>query len=349
VFVSSAATSTLQAKEAVMPRNVVLHTVGGPDVLTIEQFAPVEPGPGEVRIVVRAIGLNRAEAMFRSGTYLEYPQFPARLGYEASGVIDAVGPGVVGLHQGDAVSDVPSFSFSDYGLYGESVLAPARAVVLNPPSLSFEEAAALWMAFATAWCGLVDIANVGRGDTVLLLAASSSVGLAAIQVVRALGAIPIAITRTRAKAAQLEVAGAAHVIVTNEQRIDIEVDRITGGEGARVAFDPVGGPDFPLLVTATKRQGVIVVYGALSEEVTPLPMLDVLGRELSIRGFALSNVMDDDTKLAAVKRFVFDGAVQGLFTPVIAEIFEFEDIRRAHAVMEENRHFGKLVVRVGHG
>src|SRR5271168_177928 len=114
-------------------RVVRFHQTGGPEVLQLETVEIPEPGPGEIRLQVKALGLNRAESMFRSGQYLEEPKLPAGLGYEAAGEIESIGEGVEGFAIGDAVSVIPASSMNDYGTYGELVLAPAYAVVKNPP------------------------------------------------------------------------------------------------------------------------------------------------------------------------------------------------------------------------
>jgi NADPH:quinone reductase-like Zn-dependent oxidoreductase len=159
-------------------RIVRFHSVGGPEVLRIEELEVPAPGPGEVRIQVMALGLNRAESMFREDHYLERPTLPARLGYEAAGTIESIGPDVEGLKVGDAVSTVPSFSQNQYGVYGELAVVPATAVVKHPPQLSWEQAAAVWMQYLTAYGALIDIGGLTSGDVVLIPAASSSVGLA---------------------------------------------------------------------------------------------------------------------------------------------------------------------------
>ncbi len=225
-----------------MARVVRFHRTGGPEVLQIEDLEVGDPGPGEVKIRVEAIGLNRAEAMFRSGTYLEEPRLPARLGYEASGVVEVLGPGVAGLKPGDPISVIPAFSLNKYGVYAEEAIVPASAVVKRPAGLRAVEAAAVWMAYPTAYGALISIGEVALGDGVLIPAASSSVGLAAIQIANAVGAVPIATTRTAEKRERIRQAGAAHVIVTNDQDLVAEVMRITQGKGARVIFDPVAGP-----------------------------------------------------------------------------------------------------------
>src|SRR5215469_8173096 len=143
-----------------MARAVRFHETGGPEVLKIEHLDVPAPGKGEVQISVKALGLNRAESMFRRGQYLEQPRLPARLGYEAAGTVAAVGPGVQGFKIGDAVSTIPSFSLNDYGLYGDLANAPVHAVTHHPASLSWEEAAAIWMQYLTAYGALIDIGKL---------------------------------------------------------------------------------------------------------------------------------------------------------------------------------------------
>jgi len=145
--------------------------------------------------------------MFRAGAYLEAPKLPARLGWEAAGEIEAIGPGVTGFSVGDAVSTLPAFSMNQYGVYGDVTIVPARAVAKHPAGLSWSEAATIWMQYLTAYGALVEIAPLAEGDAVLIAAASSSVGLAAIQIANSLGAIAIAITRTGAKREALLKAG----------------------------------------------------------------------------------------------------------------------------------------------
>ena len=173
-----------------MTRVVRFREEGGPDVLQIEDVEIAAPAAGEVRIRVKALGINRAEVMFRSGEYLLAPSFPQGLGYEAAGEIEAVGNDVTEFAVGDAVSVIPAFQFDEYALYGELALAPARAVVKHPAHLDWVAAAGSWMQFVTAWGALVDIAGLSAGETVLIPAASSSVGLAAIQIANAVGATP---------------------------------------------------------------------------------------------------------------------------------------------------------------
>lgn len=327
-----------------MTRVVRFREEGGPDVLQIEDVEIAAPAAGEVRIRVKALGINRAEVMFRSGEYLLAPSFPQGLGYEAAGEIEAVGDDVTEFAVGDAVSVIPAFQFDEYALYGELALAPARAVVKHPANLDWVAAAGSWMQFVTAWGALVDIAGLSAGETVLIPAASSSVGLAAIQIANAVGATPIALTRTRDKARVLADEGAAHVIVTQEQDLVAEVKRLTDGHGARVVFDPVGGPAFAKLCAAASEHAILFIYGALSDAPTPLPVLSVLGGLQTVRGYQLFEVTNDDARLERAKQFVMDGLANGTLTPRIDRVFDFDEIVAAHRYMESNQQIGKIVV-----
>jgi len=225
-----------------MSRVVEFSEAGGPEVLRFKSVDVPEAGPGQVRIRVKALGLNRAESMWRENKYIEPVQFPARLGYEAVGTVDSVGRDVTTIAVGEEVNTIPSFSMNQYGMYGEVVLAPIHAVVKHPKGLSPVEAASIWMMFVTAYGALIDDAKITRQDAVVIPGASSSVGLAAIQIANSVGAKSIALTRTSAKRKHLTAAGAKYVIATEEEDLVKEIDKITGGQGARVVFDPVGGP-----------------------------------------------------------------------------------------------------------
>lgn len=329
-----------------MSRIVRFHRTGGPEVLQIDDVELPAPAKGEVRIGVKALGLNRAEAMFRSGQYLEQPEFPSQLGYEASGVVEAVGPDVTEFKAGDAVSTIPAFPMGKYGVYGDACVVPAAAVAKNPPGMAWDLAASIWMQYLTAYGALVDIAGLKKNDAVLIPAASSSVGIAAIQICNMLGAVPIALTRTDDKVQSLISHGAKHVIVTNSQDVAPEVKKLTAGQGARIAFDPVGGPMVEKLAEALGTHGILFQYGALSTEPTPLPLFTTLSKMLTIRGYLLFEITSNPERLAKGKQFVFEGLASGALKPTIAKSFPLEKIVEAHRYLEGNSQVGKVVVTV---
>jgi NADPH:quinone reductase-like Zn-dependent oxidoreductase len=202
------------------------------------------------------------------------------------------------------------------------------------------------MQYVTAYGALIDIAGLTRGDALVIPAASSSVGLAAIQIANKVGATPIALTRGSLKRQALLDAGAAHVIATEEQDLVREILGLTGGRGARVVFDPVGGPTFVKLARATARLGILFLYGALSPEPTPLPLLDVLGKWITIRGYVMMEITGDPARLEQAKAFVNEGLADGSLKPIIARTFPLDQIVEAHRYLESNQQIGKVVVTV---
>jgi NADPH:quinone reductase-like Zn-dependent oxidoreductase len=329
-----------------MPRIVRFYETGGPEVLKIEDVDVPPPGPGEVSIAVKAIGLNRAEAMFRGGRYTEEPIFPARLGYEAAGVIRELGDGVIGLAVGDTVSVVPASSITRWGTYGETATVPAESIVKHPDTLSWIEAAATWMQYITAYGALIEVARLRRGDHVVITAASSSVGLAAIQISKMVGAVSIATTRTGAKRQAIHNVGADHVIATAEEDQSARIKQIAGPAGARVIFDAVGGPSFPSLIDAMMPGGIFIVYGALSTAETPFPLFSVLSKTLTIRGYRYKELIADRGRFEDAKQFIIDGLSRSALKPVIDRTFAFDQIVEAHRYLESNVQFGKIVVTV---
>jgi NADPH:quinone reductase-like Zn-dependent oxidoreductase len=325
---------------------VRFHALGGPDVLKIEEEPIPEPGRGEVRLNVKAIGLNRAEVMFRRGEYLESPSLPSKLGYEAAGVVAAVGPGVDKSWLGKKASTVPAFLMTQYGVYGEVAIVPASALAAYPQKLTPEQGTSIWMQYLTAYGALIAYAQITKRDFVIITAASSSVGIAAIEMVKAEGAISIATTRTSKKKATLAEVGANHVIATQEEDCLARVKEITSGKGARVIFDPIAGKGVGLLAQAAAFGGTIFEYGALAPEATPFPLFTALRKGLSVRGYTLREILSVPDLRAKAEQYVFDHVKAGNFKPRIDRVFPFAQIVEAHRYMESNEQIGKIVVSV---
>jgi NADPH:quinone reductase-like Zn-dependent oxidoreductase len=329
-----------------MPKIVRFYETGGPKVLKIEELPLVEPGEGEVRLAVEAIGLNRAEVMFRQGQYLENPELPSRLGYEAAGIVDAVGPGVSGIQIGDRVSTIPSFSMGTYGVYGESAVVPAHAVAHYPDSLSPVEGAAIWMQYLTAFGALIEFGQLQKDASVLITAGSSSVALAAIQITKSAGAFAIAVTRGAVKKSFIMGAGADHVIVTEEEDLVESVMAITSGKGVSLVFDPIAGPLLGKLAEAAAPGASIFEYGALSTSPTTFPLFSALAKGLTVRGYTMFEIVREPERLARGKRFIYNGIEAGALKPIIDRTFLLESIVEAHQYMESNQQKGKIVVTV---
>jgi NADPH:quinone reductase-like Zn-dependent oxidoreductase len=233
---------------------------------------------------------------------------------------------------------------NDYATLGEEVIAPAAALGEYPAKLSPAEAAAIWMQYLTAYGALIAIARLTKGDFVVIPAASSSVGIAAIEIAKAEGAISIATTRRSNKKPDLQSLGADHVVATNEQDIVARVVEITGGKGARVIFDPVGGPFLEKLAESAAPGGIVFEYGWLSMQPTPFPLLTALTKGLSIRGYSLLEVTRNPEKLPAAKKYVYDRLADGRFHPKVAKVFPFAQTVEAYKYLESNAQVGKVVI-----
>jgi len=325
-----------------MPKAVRFHKLGGPEVLQIEEVQVRHPEAGEVAINVAAVGLNRAESMYYHGNYSQQPEFPSGLGYEVVGTVTEVGEGVDSSLIGKRIGTIPVYSMNRYPVLGERAVVPAEDVVELPPSLSSVEGAASWMQYATAYGALVVFAKVGPGDTVLLTAASSSVGLAAIQVVKAQGAISIATTRTSAKKQLLLDLGADYVIATEEEDLPARVSEITGGKLVRVAFDAIGGSYIDTLAQAVAPEGTIYLYGLLSEEANRYPV-SAFFKSISLTGYMMHQLKTPE-RFEPMKRYVYEHLSNGSFKPHVDRTFPFEQAADAYRYLESNQQVGKVVI-----
>jgi NADPH:quinone reductase-like Zn-dependent oxidoreductase len=202
------------------------------------------------------------------------------------------------------------------------------------------------MQYLTAYGALIHFGHLTKGDFVIITAASSSVGIAAIEMAKAEGAISIATTRTSAKKAELLALGADHVIATQEEDLVARVNEITDGNGARIVFDPVAGKGIETLAQATAKGGIIFEYGALAPEPTPYPLRAAMTRRLTIMGYTLFDVVADPAVFPIAKKYVFDHLANGTFKPRIDKTFPLVNIVEAHRYMESNAQIGKIVVTV---
>jgi len=326
-----------------MSKVVRIHEQGAPEVMRLEELDVGAPGAGELRVRIEAIGLNRSEAAFRAGQYPVKPKFPTLMGYEACGVVEALGAGIQDFKPGDRICVLPTFRLGEYGVYAEAAIVPARSVVHAPPRLSSIEAASIWMQYFTA-LAILEVTHATVGDYVIIRAASSSVGLAAIQLANWAGATPIAATRRSDKRQALLDHGAKHVIATEESDLVAEVMKITDGKGARIVFDPVGGPYVQTLAEAMAVDGTLFIYGGLSGQPTLHPHWPAAFKNLSIRGWVASTLWNHPERFARNKALILRGLAEGHLKPVVAKVFRLDQIVEAHRFLESNQQMGKIVV-----
>ncbi|MFI8529426.1 zinc-dependent alcohol dehydrogenase family protein [Streptomyces aquilus] len=326
-----------------MQRVVVFDEFGGPEVMHIVEEPVVEPAAGEVRVRIEAFAVNPLDQMMRSGTSPATVPLPhARLGVEGTGVVDALGPDTAGLKIGDPVILAALPDASTRGSYAEYTTLPASQVVPRPAGLGVTEAAAVWVAYSTAYGALVEKAGVRPGDHVLVTAASGGVGRAAMQIARQIGAVPLALTRHTARKDELLAAGAAAVIATDQEDVAEAVHRHTDGAGADIVLDVVMGPGQQELLKAARPGGTLVAAGFLDPRPTPFPTGTPL-RIFSYRSF--EHTLD----AAVVKRmaaFLGAGVRLGALRPAVDKVFALDDVVAAHRHLETGPRSGKIVVTV---
>ncbi|MFI9560370.1 zinc-dependent alcohol dehydrogenase family protein [Nonomuraea endophytica] len=326
-------------------RAVLFHELGGPDVLKIENVHLNAPGRGEVRVRIDAIGLNRADALFRAGAYYYQPTLPgSRLGFEAAGTVEEIGPQVADFAPGDAVSIISDQEMSRHGVYADRITIPAHSLLPRPARIDAITGAALWTTYLTAYGALAEVARTNPGDHVLITAGSSGVGLAAIQIANHLGAVPIAITRTAAKSKRLLEAGAAHVIAADESDLLSRVHAITGGKGAGLVFDAIGGPGLRDLAQTAAPDGLVIVYGWLDPRPAPMPM----NWPITIHGFNVDLITANPDRMSRARAFIEAGLRTGTLKPAIDRTYDLADIVKAHHHLESNTQIGKIVITVRH-
>lgn len=340
-----------------MSRVIRFHEFGGPEVLRFEEAVFGEPAPGELRLKIGAIGINRMEIVHRSGGFGPQTKLPAVLGSEAAGTVEAVGEGITDFAVGDRVATIPGFTTvptfatpmpnHEFAVYGEQAFVPAEMAVKLPEATSFTEGAAIWMAYGTAWNSMVRVADVQAGEYVLLVAATSPVGIAAAQIVTAQGGIPIVTTRTQAKVEALKALGFEHVIVTDEQDLPTEVARITGDMGCRVIYDPMAGAGVEKLVDALSMDGLLLIYGVLDLAPATIDPLKGLAKLATVKFSGVYGTFLVPEHRASMIDYVLKGLAEGHLKPVIDTTFPLEEIADAHRYVESNRHVGKVVVTVG--
>jgi len=339
---------------------VVLRTHGGPEVLGRETIDLAEPGPREVRVRVRAVALNHLDIWVRRGMPNLKLVYPHRLGSDIVGEIDAVGPGARGAKLGDRVVVSPGVSCGvcerclsgrdnlcrQYGILGEHVSGGySRHVVVSdanilpyPGEMPFVQAAAIPLAFLTAWQMVVDKGRVAAGQTVLVQAAGSGVSSAAIQIAKLHGARVIATTGTDAKAERARALGADEVINYGSQDFVAETKRLTGKRGADLVVEHVGGEIMAKSVLAVASGGRIVTCGATTGYEPKIDLRHVFFRQIEILG----STMGSKGSLFVI----LDHVKAGRLRPVVDRVMPLWDAAEAHRVLEARGAFGKVVLEV---
>ncbi len=340
-------------------RAVVITRHGPPEVLAVEQRPDPVAGPGEVRIAVRAAGINFADLMARTGMYPDAPPPPCVVGYEVAGEIESIGSGVEGLAVGDRV-----LAGTQFDGYAELVTARPADVLPLPESLSFEQGAAVPVNYATAWAGLVIMGGLREGDRVLIHAAGGGVGIAATQIARSIGA-EIFGTASAAKHEAIRAQGVEHAIDYRNDDFESVVRELTGGEGIDLAFDAIGPSSFRKDYRLLRPGGRLVCFG-LSEVQTgekrnvpkairslasmttaTMPWwksMAMMNENKGVFGLNMLSWWKTEGDLQRAIEPLAAGLADGSLAPVVAEAFPFERAADAHRFIHERRNVGKVVL-----
>jgi NADPH:quinone reductase len=333
-----------------MPSAWLLHDYKGYQSLSLEEVPLEEPGPGDVRLRVEAFALNWGDIDLMWDRYsFSFPKFPARVGIEAAGIVDAIGPGVTDITPGERVCTLPYFYYNR-GASTESLVIDQRYVAKAPAGLSAVEATSIWMQFMTAYFPLDEICKAAPGTNVLVTAATSTAGSASLQIGRILGATMIGTTRFEKNAAYLKEMGATHVVI-DEPGTDMasEIKRLTGGKGVDIAFDPVGASMIPRYSPALAKNARIFFYGTLDEHFpAALPIVDMFQKNAVFHPYSLFNYVENAETCAKGKAFVYDMLAKGRLSPNVDRVFPMEEIKQAFDYLAKPRErHGKVVIATG--
>lgn len=339
-----------------MKNRIVRFTdFGGPEFLKIYDEDLTFPKSGEVRIRVKALGLNQAEVMLREGRYVGKPNLPSRIGIEASGIIEEIGDDVVEYKVGDEVCAIPFLSWDDndfwtsdslnkYGTYGDTAIVPAWTITRKIKHQSFEESAAAWCQYLTAWGGIVYNTDIENRKFCLITGASSSAAIGAMQIAKSFGLKTIGVSRTLKKEHDLKKVGYDCVLALMDPKIEENILDVTNGIGFDLAYDCVGGEHFYKLVNTVKARGLIVNYGNLNLNYSKIFTLPLLGKRIQIRFHSIFDTMRFKNEREVGVKWVNTQMENKVLKPIISKVFNLDNIVDAHKYIGEGNQLGKTVV-----
>jgi NADPH:quinone reductase-like Zn-dependent oxidoreductase len=341
-------------------RAVVLTDQGPPEVLQVQERPDPPVGAGEVRIAVKAAGINFADTMARIGMYPDAPKTPCVLGYEVAGDVESVGDGVEGLAAGDRVIAGTRFNGQ-----AELVTVPAEQAIPMPDAVSYEDGAAFPVNYGTAYAALVIMGGLKEGERVLIHAAAGGVGIAATQIARRIGA-EIFGTASGSKHDAIREQGVDHPIDYRTMDFEDEVRRITGGQGVDVIMDALGPTSFRKDYRVLRQGGRLIMYGASElqtgsgkrnlvgalRSVARMPLatmpwwksIGVISENKGVFGLNMLSWWDREGSLDRLTEPLLEGFGKGELRPVVAEAFPFDRAPDAHRFIEERRNVGKVVL-----
>jgi NADPH:quinone reductase-like Zn-dependent oxidoreductase len=336
-------------------RAIWITSAGGPGALQVRETADCEAGPGQVRIRVRAAGLNFADVMAAQGLYPDAPKPPCVVGYEAAGVVDALGGGVLDHAVGQRV-----VALTHFGGHADVVCVPARQVFQIPDEMSFEEAAALPVNYLTAYHMLFRVACVRPGERVLVHMAAGGVGMAVLQLCRTVEGLVVFGTASAGKHEMLRAEGCAHPIDYRTVDYAAEVRRLTAGEGVDVVLDPLGGNDWRKGLKLLRPCGRLVAFGFANlasgqrrrpahvlSQAAVIPLLtplQLMNHNRTVSGVNIGRLWGEIAILREEFRAVLALQDAGSIKPHIDSVYPFTEVAAAHRRILQRQNIGKIVL-----
>ncbi|WP_336109493.1 quinone oxidoreductase family protein [Streptomyces sp. PTD9-10] len=329
-------------------RAVRIEEFGGPEVLVPVEVPDPVAGPGQVLVRIEAAGVNRADALVRAGAYHRAGRPPLIPGAEAAGTVAGLGEGVSGFEVGQRVMALDGIDSP--GFYAELAAVSATRVTALPDGLDPTEAATLPVAWLSAWYCLRRLARVGKGDTVVVKAAASGVGTAAVQIAAEAGARVVALAGSAEKAAWAGGFGAAEVVDTSRHADEAEVEevlRLTGGRGADVVLDTVGGRAFGRSLRETAHGGRVVSLANVALESSTVDTRDFYPKNIAILGFQLTNLQIHGWDPRPDLRELAERVAAGAYRVPVETVLPLSEARVAHERLESRDNRGKIVLTPG--
>ena len=323
-------------------RAILCKELGPANTLVIDDIPSPEPGKGQVKVRVKAAGLNFPDTLIIEGKYQIKPELPFSPGGEMAGEVLAVGEGVQRFKPGQRV-----MGLTGYGAFAEEILVPENQLIPVPDGMNDHTAAAFSMVYGTSYHALKQRANLQPGETLLVLGASGGVGLAAVEIGKAMGARVIAAASSADKLAVAKAAGADELINYSEASLKDEIKRLTDGNGADVIYDPVGGDLFDQAIRAIAWNGRLLVVGFASGRIPELPVNLALLKGASVVGvfwgsFAQRQPQDN----AANFQQLFGWFAEGKLKPLVSRVYPLEQAAQAINDLGQRKAVGKVVVQL---
>lgn len=323
-------------------RAMVVERLGPPDVMELREVPRPEPGPGEVRLKVEAVGINFADVLAVAGEYLTRTRVPYTPGMEFAGVVDAVGEGVQGVEVGTRVA-----SLGGRGGLAEYALSPAAALIPVPQGLSGAQAAAFPVSYFTAYHGLKTLGRGEAGEWVLVQAAAGALGTASIQLAKAMGMHVVAMASTEEKLGLARDLGADVTLLQDDPNRVKKVREAAGGTGVPLILEVVGGARFQESLEMAANLGRVIVIGNASREPANLRPVELMKRNVTVTGLWLSSLMPDTELTRQAAQALTPLVASGQVTPQVGPTYGLAESARAFQDILDRKTTGKVIIEPG--